>query len=76
MRFKVTIAGRPVPNVYWMHNGEPLNNRGRYEMVYTDRHATLRVDEARRSDRGEYQVKAVNKLGEDVVSFLVTVTGK
>ncbi|XP_075230336.1 myomesin and myosin binding protein [Lycorma delicatula] len=76
VRLKVTIAGRPVPSVSWLHNGEPLTNSGRYEMAYTDRHATLRMDEARRSDRGEYQVRAINKLGEDVASFLVTVTDR
>lgn len=35
----------------------------------------MRIPAAKRKDRGEYTVKAVNKLGEDIASFLVTVTG-
>lgn len=76
IRLKVSVAGRPTPLVFWSHNGESLRNNDRYEIECVDKSSVLKVNEAQRSDRGEYQVKAVNKLGEDTQSFLVTVTDK
>ncbi|KAJ8980937.1 hypothetical protein NQ317_000947 [Molorchus minor] len=76
IRLKVSAAGRPTPLVFWSHNGESIKNDDRYEIEYIDRSSVLKINEARRDDRGEYQVKAVNKLGENVQSFLVTVTDK
>ncbi|KAG8337144.1 hypothetical protein J6590_031122, partial [Homalodisca vitripennis] len=73
IRLKVSVAGRPIPEVTWLLNGEPVPGGGRYEASHSERYATLRVGEARREDRGEYQVRATNRLGEDVASFLVTV---
>lgn len=70
------VAGRPEPEVAWYHNGETVYNGGRYEICHAEKHASLRIQEARRADRGEYHVKGVNKLGEDIAAFLVTVTGK
>lgn len=40
-----------------------------------DSESILKIPDAKRSDRGEYIVKAANKLGDDTASFLVTVTG-
>ncbi|XP_048521357.1 muscle M-line assembly protein unc-89-like isoform X2 [Dendroctonus ponderosae] len=76
IRLKVTVVGRPNPLVFWSHNGESLQNNDRYEIDYTDKSLSLKIADAQRSDRGEYQVKAVNKLGEETASFLVTVTDK
>lgn len=76
IRLKVSIAGRPSPLVFWSHNGESLQNGERYEIESSDKFCVLKINEALRTDRGEYQVKAVNKIGEDHTSFLVTVTDK
>ncbi|KAJ8954873.1 hypothetical protein NQ318_016808 [Aromia moschata] len=76
IRLKVSIAGRPTPLVFWSHNGESIKNNDRYEIEYVDRSSILKINEAQRTDRGEYHVKAVNKLGENTQSFLVTVTDK
>ncbi|XP_076262798.1 myomesin and myosin binding protein isoform X2 [Rhynchophorus ferrugineus] len=76
IRLKVSIVGRPTPLVFWSHNGESIQNSDRYEIEYVDKSSILKINEARRTDRGEYQIKAVNKLGEDAASFLVTVTDK
>nr|CAD7256197.1 unnamed protein product [Timema shepardi] len=76
IRLKVSVAGRPLPRVTWFHNGEQVTFGGRYEVNNTDKTSSLRVMEARRADRGEYQVKATNRLGEDVASFLVTITDR
>ncbi|RZC31780.1 titin, partial [Asbolus verrucosus] len=76
LKLKVSVAGRPTPLVFWTHNGESIQNNDRYEVEYVDKSSILKIGEARRSDRGEYQIKAVNKIGEDVASFLVTITDK
>ncbi|XP_017781310.1 PREDICTED: titin [Nicrophorus vespilloides] len=76
IRLKVSVVGLPPPLVFWTHNGESIQENERYEIDNSDRISTLRISEALRSDRGEYQIKAVNKLGTDITSFLVTVTDK
>ncbi|CRL08297.1 CLUMA_CG021249, isoform A [Clunio marinus] len=74
IRLKVGIAGRPVPNVVWAHNGEVITNNERFEIINSDKNSSLKIDNTMRTDRGEYNLRAINKLGEDVASFLVTVT--
>jgi titin len=74
IRLKVGIAGRPIPSVIWTHNGEIISNGGRYEIINSDKNSSLKIDNSNRSDRGEYNLRAINKLGEDNSSFLVTVT--
>uniref|UniRef100_A0AAG5D9H6 Titin n=1 Tax=Anopheles atroparvus TaxID=41427 RepID=A0AAG5D9H6_ANOAO len=76
VRLKVGLAGRPAPAVEWSHNGEPLMNDARHEIVTSDKHTTLKLTASQRADRGEYNIRAINKLGEDNASFLVTVTAR
>ncbi|XP_050073452.1 titin-like [Anopheles maculipalpis] len=76
VRMKVGLAGRPPPSVEWSHNGEPLENDDRHEIVTTDKNSTLKITSTKRADRGEYHIRALNKLGEDNASFLVTVTAR
>ncbi|XP_050518691.1 titin-like isoform X2 [Diabrotica virgifera virgifera] len=76
IRLKVSVAGHPTPLVFWSHNGESIKNDDNYEIEYVDNSSILKITEAKREDRGEYLVKAVNKLGEHTQSFLVTVTNK
>ncbi|EAT43218.1 AAEL005334-PA [Aedes aegypti] len=76
IRLKVGVAGQPTPIVEWSHNGELIENGGRYEIETNDKNSSLRIANAQRSDRGEYNLRAFNKLGEDYAYFLVTVTAK
>lgn len=76
LKLKVSVAGRPTPLVFWSHNGETIKNDDRYEIEHIDKSSILKLGEARRTDRGEYNIKAVNKVGEDIASFLVTITDK
>lgn len=76
IRLKVGIAGRPVPSVEWSHNGEIITSSGRYEIVTNDKNSTLKIINTNRTDRGEYHLRAINSLGEDLASFLVTVTAR
>lgn len=76
IKLKVGIAGRPTPSIAWTHNGEIIRDGGRFEITTNDKNSFLKVIKATRSDRGEYNVRALNKLGEFNASFLVTVTAK
>jgi len=75
IRLKVSLAGKPSPTVTWYHDGELISKDARHIFEVMDGESALKIPEAKRNDRGEYTVKATNKLGEDVASFLVTVTG-
>nr|XP_050851739.1 titin homolog [Vespula vulgaris] len=76
IRLKVSLAGRPPPTVAWFHDGEPLSQDTRHIFESMDGESVLKIPDAKRFDRGEYTVKARNKLGEDASSFLVTVTDR
>ncbi|KZC12048.1 Titin [Dufourea novaeangliae] len=76
IRLKVSMAGRPPPTVLWFHDGELITNDGRHVFETMDSESILKIPDAKRIDRGEYTVKAINKLGEDITSFLVTVTDR
>lgn len=76
VRLKVGIAGRPTPTVTWTHNGDEIKSGGRFDVETTDKNSTLKISNSDRSDRGEYILHAENKLGEDITSFLVTVTDR
>ncbi|XP_014291209.1 muscle M-line assembly protein unc-89 [Halyomorpha halys] len=76
VKLKVSINGRPPPEVTWYHNGQALVPGPRVECATTDRYAMLRISNATREDRGEYQVRAINCLGEDTASLLVTITDR
>lgn len=76
IKLKVGIAGRPIPAISWSHNGEIVKNDGRCEITTNDKNSFLKIVKATRNDRGEYNIRAINKLGEFNASFLVTVTAK
>lgn len=75
-RLKVGIAGRPPPIIQWSHNGELIENNERYEVITNDKNSSLKILNTNRTDRGEYNLRASNELGEDSSSFLVTVTAR
>lgn len=76
VRLKVGVAGQPSPSITWLHEGEVIVPGGRFEVTNTEKNSLLKIDNVQRSDRGEYMVRAWNKLGEDITSFLVTVTAR
>ncbi|KMY97279.1 titin homolog [Drosophila simulans] len=76
LRLKVGVAGQPPPAITWLHEGEVIAPGGRFEVSNTEKNSLLKIDNVLREDRGEYMVKAWNRLGEDSTSFLVTVTAR
>ncbi|XP_072930725.1 uncharacterized protein MnM [Epargyreus clarus] len=71
---KTTIVGKPTPTIEWRHDGQPIEGDSRVEITNTPKFSILKIQSARRSDRGEYQVHAKNNIGEDTAAFLVTIT--
>lgn len=76
IKLKVGLAGKPIPVVYWLHDNEIIRSGGRYEIITNEKNSFLKIGKVTRKDRGEYNVRAINKLGEFNSSFLVTVTAK
>ncbi|XP_012533814.1 uncharacterized protein LOC105835260 [Monomorium pharaonis] len=76
IRLKVSLAGKPTPTVTWFHDGELISKDVRHVFEEMDGESVLKIPDAKRSDRGEYTIKAANKLGENTASFLVTVTDR
>ncbi|XP_034102726.1 muscle M-line assembly protein unc-89 [Drosophila albomicans] len=76
VRLKVGVAGQPPPAITWLHEGEVIVPGDRFEVSNTEKNSLLKIDNVQRADRGEYMVRAWNKLGEDIASFLVTVTAR
>ncbi|KAH8395364.1 hypothetical protein KR222_010923 [Zaprionus bogoriensis] len=76
VRLKVGVAGQPSPAITWLHEGEVIVPGDRFEVTNTEKNSLLKIDNVQRADRGEYMVRAWNKLGEDIASFLVTVTAR
>ncbi|XP_034481374.1 muscle M-line assembly protein unc-89 [Drosophila innubila] len=76
VRLKVGVAGQPPPSITWLHEGEVIVPGDRFEVSNTEKNSLLKIDNVQRADRGEYMVRAWNKLGEDITSFLVTVTAR
>lgn len=76
IRLKVEFTGRPRPEVTWYHENQLLSSGGRLEIETSADCTILKVDQAKRSDRGEYSVKLQSGLGEDSASFLVTIASK
>lgn len=77
IRLKANLTGRPPPSVTWYHNGDIVIDDGRHFFEnLTNKETILKIEDAKREDRGEYAIRAINRLGEEIMAFLVTVTGK
>ncbi|XP_063987218.1 uncharacterized protein LOC135167691 [Diachasmimorpha longicaudata] len=77
IKLKISIAGRPFPSVTWYHDGDIIEADDRHIMESIDTgEFSLTILSAERNDRGEYTMKASNKIGDDSSSFLVTVTDR
>ncbi|KAF7989938.1 hypothetical protein HCN44_008612 [Aphidius gifuensis] len=74
---KAFIAGRPLPNVTWFHDSTEIHSDNRHVIEISDSgECRMKIDGAKRTDRGEYTVRAINKVGAEEASFLVTVTDR
>ena len=76
IKIRVPIVGRPLPKVMWSVDGEVIEPGDKYEVTCTDTSATLVVHDSEKTDSGQYTIHVENELGQDFVSFPVSVTGQ
>ena len=56
-------TGNPAPNISWTRKGSPLNAGGR--ISFSDGEKQLTITNVHRTDSGEYQCVATNRVGKD-----------
>ncbi|CAG2118857.1 unnamed protein product, partial [Medioppia subpectinata] len=65
IRLDAKISGSKPMDVYWLKNGERIQQTKRHKMVEDDdQYYTLLIIEAETSDGGSYECAAINKAGE------------
>lgn len=73
------ISGAPLPNVTWEVNGKPLKAQGRVKMTTEPGKpgkTVLKIENAERSDSGQFTITLKNKSGTVNSTAKVTVVGK
>lgn len=65
------IVGNPAPKITWYQNGKPIKTNTKSDK---DTH-TLTILSPKKSDGGEFTVKAVNPLGTAETSAYITIEG-
>ncbi|RWS25572.1 titin-like isoform X1, partial [Leptotrombidium deliense] len=68
--------GDPTMTVQWYHNGKPLQTGHRFITSYDFGYVALDILYVYAEDSGEYSVRAVNDLGEDMVKASLNIRGK
>lgn len=78
IKLEVKVSGKPLPEIKWLHDGEPVKAKPGYIRVSEnpDGTACLTLHEAAVSDGGVYQVIATNELGSAETSGRLTVSSK
>ena len=61
--FTCDVDGNPVPTISWTRDGSPLNASGR--ISFADDKKQLTITNVNRTDSGEYQCVAKNRVGSD-----------
>ena len=56
-------SGNPVPTISWTRDGSPVNASER--ISFSDDEKQLMITNVSRTDSGEYQCEARNKVGSD-----------
>ena len=63
MTLSCNATGNPVPTISWTRDGSPLNASGR--ISFSDDKKRLTITNVKRTDSGEYQCVAENRVGSD-----------
>ncbi|KAG0723045.1 Twitchin [Chionoecetes opilio] len=76
IRLRIPYTGRPQPQASWTHNGKQVEDGERHAVDVSEKHVTLKIGGASRTDKGLYTLKLSNPQGKDDASFFVTVTDR
>jgi Immunoglobulin I-set domain len=67
VHFEARISGYPAPKVNWFHNGQPVAQSERYQIIQDSLDlCRLTINYAGRLDAGPIKISAVNSGGEAI----------
>ena len=67
MTLSCNVDGNPVPTISWTRDGSPVDTNGNSSRIsFSDDKKKLTITNVNRTDSGEYQCVASNKLGNDI----------
>uniref|UniRef100_UPI00358F2F78 titin-like n=1 Tax=Myxine glutinosa TaxID=7769 RepID=UPI00358F2F78 len=76
-RFDVKAVGRPMPETFWLHNGQPLHNDQVHKTVIKeDGTQSLIISPVSLDDQGDWTVVALNKAGKATTTVPLVVEAK
>ncbi|KAG2467001.1 TITIN protein, partial [Polypterus senegalus] len=76
-RFDLKAVGRPMPEIFWFHNGQQVVNDYTHKIVVKeDGTQSMIIVPAMPGDSGEWTVVAQNRAGKTSISMTLTVEAK
>lgn len=76
LRLRVTVSGTPAPVLWWFFNGNRLSEDSRTKTDHQMGSMEIRIEDLRNENSGNYDIIAINELGEDSVTVRVTISGE
>jgi hypothetical protein len=74
--FNCLVTGNPLPTVQWFRNDLCIDNDSNYNITYNNGNAILCIPSVRAQDQGVFTVKAINQVGCNECSAILSVEGK
>ncbi|XP_070494833.1 titin isoform X6 [Chironomus tepperi] len=71
--FNCLVDGNPLPTVQWYRNDMCVDNDINYNITYNNGNALLRIPTVRVEDQGIFTVKAINQMGYNECSAILSV---
>uniref|UniRef100_A0A0N5AQN4 non-specific serine/threonine protein kinase n=1 Tax=Syphacia muris TaxID=451379 RepID=A0A0N5AQN4_9BILA len=76
IKFDVPIIGEPLPEVSWTNNGKPIKPIGRVKMITERGKHVLKIEDAERTDSGQFTITMKNASGKCDSTAKVLVISK
>lgn len=73
---RVTASGTPAPVLWWFFNGNRLSEGGRTKTDRQTDSMEILIEDLRNENSGNYDILAINELGEDSVTVRVIISGE
>lgn len=69
------VSGSPPVNIQWMKDRREVTSSASTKMTFVDGTATLEINQASKTDAGDYLCKATNNAGSEFSKTKVTIKG-
>lgn len=73
---EVIVSGSPELKTRWFKGNEELSSGTKYQMSYTKRVTTLKIQSAEKADAGEYKLEVSNHVGVASCTINLAVSGR